>query len=117
VISAIVAHALVGLGRTALTSRFDTFVAVAGYLAGVHEVVTLVGAGTPTALWVNRYRPAVHQALLRGLITASFGLMAGVLVHCASRTDRANAAWLIGAGASAVMIRAASGGEVGAERP
>lgn len=59
VIIAIVAHALYGLGRTALTSVFNALVAggaLAGYLLGVHELLLLLGAGTLTALRANRHR-------------------------------------------------------------
>ena len=59
VIIAIVAHALYGMSRTALTSPFNLLVgcaALAGYLAGVHELVLLVVAGALTALWANRHR-------------------------------------------------------------
>jgi chromate transporter len=59
VIIAIVTHALFGLGRVALTTVFHTVVAVAafaGYLAGLHELLLLVAAGTLTALWANRHR-------------------------------------------------------------
>ena len=51
VIIAIVGHALYGLGRSALTGVCNAAVALAafaGYLAGVHELVLLVVAGTFT---------------------------------------------------------------------
>ncbi len=68
VIIAIVTHALYGLGRSALTSPFNAVVAVAavaGYLAGLHELLLLVVAGTATALWANRdrFRPQRLAAL------------------------------------------------------
>ena len=52
VIIAIVAHALVGLGRTALADRGSVGVGVgafAAYLGGVHELVVLALAGTAGA--------------------------------------------------------------------
>lgn len=57
VIFAIVAHALYGLGRSALTSLFSAVLAVAafaGYLGGVHELLLLVTAGAASALWTQR---------------------------------------------------------------
>lgn len=59
VIIAVVAHALVGLGRTALTDVFTALLGVAtfaAYLAGVHELLVLVGAGTLAIAWANRHR-------------------------------------------------------------
>lgn len=66
VIIAIVAHALYGLGRTAL--RGDAAVlttvlaigATAGYVAHLHELAVLVGAGAISAMWAgrDRVRPA-----------------------------------------------------------
>lgn len=59
VIIAIVAHALHGLGRSALTTRLSVVVAVAAlvaHLAGVHELVTLVAAGGATVAWSHRAR-------------------------------------------------------------
>jgi chromate transporter len=59
VIIAIIAYALCGLGRTALTSPVNALIAVAavaGYLLGVHELVILVAAGAIAALWANRHR-------------------------------------------------------------
>jgi chromate transporter len=53
VVIAIVANALFGLGRTALTSAVMWVVglaAFAAFLAGVHELVVLVAGGTVTAL-------------------------------------------------------------------
>ncbi|MGE0304990.1 MAG: chromate efflux transporter [Acidimicrobiia bacterium] len=69
VIIAIVAHALVGLGRSALTSSINAVVAVAAmvcYLFGVHELLVLVAAGTLTALWAGRHRLRPSAAM--GLI-------------------------------------------------
>ena len=63
VIIAVVAHAVYGLGRTALTTPFNAVLAVAvfaGYLVGVHELLLLVAAGTAAALWSNRER--LHRA-------------------------------------------------------
>lgn len=59
VIIAIVAHALVGLGRVALASPVGIVAAgaaLAGFLAGVHELALLAAAGGATALWANRRR-------------------------------------------------------------
>lgn len=68
VIIAIVAHALYGLGRSALTVPLNGVVAAAalgGYLAGVHELVVLVAAGLATILWTNRHwRPDRMVSLL-----------------------------------------------------
>jgi chromate transporter len=57
VIIAVVAHALFGLGRTALTSVLHATIAglaLAAYLLEVHELVVLVAAGAVAALWANR---------------------------------------------------------------
>lgn len=59
VIIGIVAHALHGLGRTALVTPFDAVLAVGafvGYLVGVHELLVLVVAGAAGALWHRRSR-------------------------------------------------------------
>jgi len=59
VIIAIVGHALVGLGRVALVSPVGAVAAtaaLAGFLAGVHELVLLVAAGAAAVLWANRRR-------------------------------------------------------------
>lgn len=59
VIIAIVAHALYGLGRSALTVPLNGVVAAAalgGYLVGFHELVVLVAAGLVTVLWTGRHR-------------------------------------------------------------
>lgn len=61
VIIGIVAHALYGLGRAALTTPFNVLVALvalAGYLRGVHELVLLFAAGILAALWAGRDRLA-----------------------------------------------------------
>jgi chromate transporter len=76
VIIAVVGHALSGLGRTALTSPFHVVVAlaaVAGYLAGVHELALLVVAGTLSAMWSNRQRLDPRRAVL----LVPFGVDAG----------------------------------------
>ena len=57
VIIAIVANALVGLGRTSLTTPIHALVAVGalvGYLWGVHELLILVAAGAIGAAWHHR---------------------------------------------------------------
>ena len=57
VIIAIVAVALIGLGRSSLNVALNAVIAVgafAGYLVGVHELVLLVAAGSATALWQVR---------------------------------------------------------------
>jgi chromate transporter len=57
VVIAVVAHALHGLGRTALVSVLSVAIALAAFgafLAGVHELVVLVVAGLISALWVGR---------------------------------------------------------------
>jgi chromate transporter len=58
VIVAIVAHAVVGLGRTALTRPLPSVIALggtAGYLAGVHELLLLVAGGAVTVGWHQRH--------------------------------------------------------------
>jgi chromate transporter len=67
VIIAIVAHALYGLGRTALDTRLNLLVAAAalgGYLAGVHELIILVMAGFVTVAWTNRRRMPPPRAVV-----------------------------------------------------
>lgn len=67
VIIAIVAHALHGLGRSALTTRLSVVVAVAAlvaHLAGVHELVTLVAAGGATVAWSHRARFGANRTPL-----------------------------------------------------
>ncbi len=57
VIIAIVAHALVGLARSALTGIGTAAVAVGAFvafLAGVHELAVLVVAGAVMAVWAGR---------------------------------------------------------------
>jgi chromate transporter len=57
VVIAVVAHAIYGLGRTALVSVLPVVLAVAAFgafLAGVHELVILVAAGLISALWAGR---------------------------------------------------------------
>jgi chromate transporter len=59
VIIAVVAQALVGLGRTALTNVFSAVLGLAAfgaYLAGVHELIVLAVAGALAAAWANRHR-------------------------------------------------------------
>jgi chromate transporter len=59
VIIAIIANALYGLGRTALTNPINVLIAAAalgGYLLGVHELIILVAAGALSMLWANRHR-------------------------------------------------------------
>ncbi|MGD9704397.1 MAG: chromate efflux transporter [Acidimicrobiia bacterium] len=66
VIIAIVAHALVGLGRTALTTIVNALIAVtalAAYLADVHELIVLIAAGALSALWSNRRALAQRRSL------------------------------------------------------
>jgi len=56
---AVIAHALVGLARTACRRPVGAVVAVAalgGSLAGVHELLLLVMAGAATTLWACRGR-------------------------------------------------------------
>jgi len=67
VIIAIIAHALHGLGRTALNSRVNIVVALAAlgaYLAGVHELFILIVAGTVTVAWSQRSRLAAGRMSL-----------------------------------------------------
>ncbi|MDH5291109.1 MAG: chromate transporter, partial [Acidimicrobiia bacterium] len=59
VIVAIIAHAVVALGRVSLVSPVGAFAAaaaLAGFVAGVHELLVLVVAGSAAALWANRRR-------------------------------------------------------------
>lgn len=58
VVIAIVANALVGLGRTALCSVLSVVLAsgaAAGFLLGVHELLLLLAAGAVAALWAGRH--------------------------------------------------------------
>ena len=60
VIIAVIAHALYGLGRSAVTDVSSGAVAVlalSGYLFGVNELVVLVVAGSALALWRLRLHP------------------------------------------------------------
>jgi chromate transporter len=75
VIVAIVAHATVGLARSALTGAVPVAVAVAAstaYLLDVHELVILVVAGLAHVVWTQaeRLRPRRHLALLPPVILA-----------------------------------------------
>ncbi len=57
VIIAVVAHAVVGLGRTAVTDRFTALLglgAFASFLGGVHELLVLAGAGLAATVWASR---------------------------------------------------------------
>lgn len=57
VMIAIITHALVGLGRVALTSVFNWVIgvlALAAYLADVNELVILIVVGAASALWFQR---------------------------------------------------------------
>lgn len=59
VIIAIVAHAVLGLGRATLKSTINTVVVVIAFIAfilDVHELVILLASGVFTALWTNRNR-------------------------------------------------------------
>ena len=59
VIIAVVAHALVGLGRTALRGAFSVVLGMAAfgaYLAGVPELLILGGAGLLALAWAHRGR-------------------------------------------------------------
>jgi chromate transporter len=57
VVIGIVAHALYGLGKTALTSALPALIAaaaLAAYLLDVHELLVLVAAGCAAAAWAAR---------------------------------------------------------------
>ncbi len=59
VIVAIIAHAVVALGRVSVVSPIGAVAAaaaLAGFLVGVHELLLLVVAGSAAALWANRRR-------------------------------------------------------------
>ena len=76
VIIAIVAHALIGLGRTSLTKVVNVVVAagaLAAYRFGVHELVILVVAGAITAGWRVRgsARPSSMSLLLVPMLAVS----------------------------------------------
>lgn len=76
VIIAVVAHALYGLGRTALTSVVNALLAAAAfgaYLLDVHELLILVAAGAVAAAWAGRGRirpPRLTAWLLAPLAVA-----------------------------------------------
>lgn len=58
VVIAIVANALVGLGRTALRDVWSVGLAIAaaaGFLLGVHELLLLLAAGALAAAWAGRH--------------------------------------------------------------
>lgn len=77
VIVAVVAHATVGLTRTAVKDVVLGVVAAGtavAWLAGVHELALLALAAVAGALWRNRGRLAA--ARLTGLLIAPFGLSA-----------------------------------------
>jgi chromate transporter len=66
IIIAVVAHALFGLGRTALTSVINVVVGIGAfvaYLGEVHELLVLVGAGAATVVWANRARLRPSRSL------------------------------------------------------
>lgn len=59
VIIAVVAHALYGLGRSALTTVVNAVIAagaLAAYLLHIHELIILAAAGGLSAGWANRHR-------------------------------------------------------------
>jgi chromate transporter len=67
VVIAVVAHAIYGLGRTALVSVLPFVLAVAAFgafLAGVHELIILVVAGSVSALWAGRRKIGASLAVL-----------------------------------------------------
>ncbi|HEV8297704.1 MAG TPA: chromate efflux transporter [Acidimicrobiales bacterium] len=67
IIIAIIAHALYGLGRTALTSAVNMFIAAAAlgaYLLDVHELIILASAGAVSALWAGWPRVRGHALTL-----------------------------------------------------
>jgi chromate transporter len=74
VVIAIVLHALIGLGRTALVRPIAIVVAVGAFgafLANVHELVVLVAGGALSALWSARRGRASLGALLLPLWQAT----------------------------------------------
>ena len=86
VVVAVVAHALAGLGRSALTSPLPAVLAaaaVAGYLAGVHELLVLAAAGGLSIAWHERGR-------LRGGAQAVALLLAPSLTGAAARRTSAS---------------------------
>ncbi len=67
VVLAVVAHAIYGLGRTALVSVLPFVLAVAAFgafLAGGHELIILVVAGLVSALWTGRRKIGASLAVL-----------------------------------------------------
>jgi chromate transporter len=71
VIIAVVAHALWGLGRTALTNVLHLVIALgalAAFLLDVHELLVLLVAGTGAALWANRGRIRAARGVSLGLL-------------------------------------------------
>lgn len=79
VVIAIVANAVVGLGRTAIDGVLPALVgagAFAGFLLGVHELLILVVAGVLVAAWAGRHRLRPRRAaswLPAGLVPALLG--------------------------------------------
>jgi chromate transporter len=77
VIIAVIAQAVVGLGRTALTSVFRALLGLAAfgaYLIGVHELIVLAGAGALAVAWSQRRR--LHGPGPTGLLgISSFAVM------------------------------------------
>jgi chromate transporter len=76
VIIAIVAHALVGLGRVALVVPWKAVVAIAAfvaYLADAHELLILLAAGALGAAWSarDRLRPDRALAVLVPMVAAA----------------------------------------------
>jgi chromate transporter len=75
VVIAIVANALVGLARTALTAVLPVLLAVgaaAGFLLGVNELSILIACGVLAALWAgrNRFRPNEVKSWLGPMLMA-----------------------------------------------
>ena len=78
VIIAIIAHAVVGLGRSALTTSPSAVLAagaLVAFLLGVHELVVLVLAGGVSALWAarDRFRSPGPRSVLLPLAAAGDG--------------------------------------------
>jgi chromate transporter len=74
VVIAIVLHALIGLGRTALVRPIAVIVALGAFgafLANVHELVVLVAGGALSAAWAARGGRAALGALLLPLWQAA----------------------------------------------
>jgi chromate transporter len=77
VVIAVVAYALVGLGKTALNNAVTAVIAGAafvGFLLNVHELIVLAAAGALNALWSTRWwqRPPRSLALLGfGVVSAA----------------------------------------------